>query len=275
MSNNVCSNCSNFKPKEGDKFFNCSVATHEGVKYGMQVRADTISCDAFSPLRRPLKPQTTTKPAQKQPRPKETEPGRVMLCNWGRVLVIAAIIILIIIIAVVAYTCFSGGNVVVSPTPTPIPTPTAPPPTGIKPTPTPSPTPVPIYYFNVGDWAISPPWRIITAEAQRVTVYYQPGPVSAPAGTHFIILTVTAQNGGNSTLYTAATGFILYDSLGLKYEAIELPWNFIQAFPYALTYIDSGKTVSGRLIYNVPDVATGLELRVFVNGQYLAWVLPW
>lgn len=274
MSSNVCGNCANFKPKAGAKFFDCTVATHEGVKYGMQVRSDTSACDAFSPLRRPLNPQTTTKPAQRQSRPKETEPGRVMLCNWGRVLAIAAIIILIIIIAVVAYTCFSGGTVV-TPTPTPTPTPTAPPPTGVTPTPKPTPTPIPVYYYNMGDWAISAPWAIVASKAERVTSYTQPGPVTAPPNTYFIIVTVTVTNAGNSTIYAEATAFTLEDSFGLRFQPRQLPWNFIGAFPYYTTAVARGDTVSGKLIYNVPDLSSGLELRVVVNGQILAWALPW
>ena len=43
----VCGDCKQFKPKEGDRFFNCTKAFHSGFKYGAQVRADSRSCDAF------------------------------------------------------------------------------------------------------------------------------------------------------------------------------------------------------------------------------------
>lgn len=46
--NTMCGDCQNFKPSEEEKFFNCTSAIHAGVKYGMQVRADSRACDAFS-----------------------------------------------------------------------------------------------------------------------------------------------------------------------------------------------------------------------------------
>lgn len=47
--NTKCGDCQNFKVKEGEKSFNCTKAVHAGVKYGMQVRADSRACDAFVP----------------------------------------------------------------------------------------------------------------------------------------------------------------------------------------------------------------------------------
>ena len=45
----ICGNCQNFKPKPDEKFFNCTEAKHAGLKYGMQVRADSRTCEAFIP----------------------------------------------------------------------------------------------------------------------------------------------------------------------------------------------------------------------------------
>lgn len=44
-----CGNCQSFNPKPGEKFFNCTNAKHAGLKYGMQVRADSQECEAFTP----------------------------------------------------------------------------------------------------------------------------------------------------------------------------------------------------------------------------------
>ncbi len=45
----TCGNCQNFKPKPDEKFSNCTEAKHAGLKYGMQVRADSRACEAFMP----------------------------------------------------------------------------------------------------------------------------------------------------------------------------------------------------------------------------------
>ena len=74
MSSNICGNCQNFKPRKGDKFFNCTSAKHAGVKYGMQVRVDSRSCDAFLPYRTSPEPRPPPAPAiQAKPEP-EPEP---------------------------------------------------------------------------------------------------------------------------------------------------------------------------------------------------------
>jgi len=44
-----CSDCRHFAPRADEKFFNCTAAKHAGLGYGMQVRADSRSCDAFVP----------------------------------------------------------------------------------------------------------------------------------------------------------------------------------------------------------------------------------
>ncbi len=45
----LCGKCKHFKPKKDEKLFNCTKATHAGLKYGMQVRADSRACEAFVP----------------------------------------------------------------------------------------------------------------------------------------------------------------------------------------------------------------------------------
>ncbi len=43
-----CGDCQSFSPKPDEKFFNCTSAVHAGLKYGMQVRADSRACEAFA-----------------------------------------------------------------------------------------------------------------------------------------------------------------------------------------------------------------------------------
>lgn len=45
----LCGDCRHFNPKPDEKHFNCTNAQHSGVKYGMQVRADSRGCQAFEP----------------------------------------------------------------------------------------------------------------------------------------------------------------------------------------------------------------------------------
>lgn len=275
--NFTCGNCANFKPKGGDKFFNCTLARQGGIRYGMQVRADTISCEAFSQIEQPPKLQAMSKPGPQPPgKGARSQPPR--LCNWGRVLVVTAIIIVIIlVIAALAYTCSNRG----SPTPTPTPT-VGPPitprpsPTSIRPTPTPEPTPIPVIYYNLGDWAVAPPWLITVSDAEKTTRYYGPGPIDAPPNTFFIIVQVTVNNGGNSTLGIKASNFTLQDQNGLAYPAIQWGQIVPNQFPWELRQLFPGQTVSGRILYTVPSFASKLDIVHFVFGQYyLKWTLPY
>jgi hypothetical protein len=43
----LCEDCRHFDPKPGEKLFNCTKAWHSGLRYGMQVRADSRGCQAF------------------------------------------------------------------------------------------------------------------------------------------------------------------------------------------------------------------------------------
>ncbi len=43
-----CGDCANFAPKPDEKFFNCAAARHSGLRYGMQVRADSRGCEALT-----------------------------------------------------------------------------------------------------------------------------------------------------------------------------------------------------------------------------------
>jgi len=276
-SANVCGNCANFKPKQGEKFFNCTYAQQAGVKYAMQVRADTRSCEAFSALNQPAK-QPQAAPSKAPPPAKRTEPRRPGLCPWGRMVMLAAIIIIILLLAFGAYTCFKGSGTP-APTPTPTPTLTVPPtpvptPTNVS-TPTPTPTPIPVFTYNLGQWITAPPLLILAASAEKLAQYSAPGPQIAPAGTHFIFVTVTLTDAGINTITTAATDFAIVTTSGLYFPPIKPSGFLYNTYTYTPLTIYPGQTVSGRMIFIVPDVVTSLKLRTVTPNGIVEWNLPW
>ena len=274
MSSNICGNCANFKPKQDEKFFNCTYAKQAGVSYAMQVRSDTRSCEAFSPLKQPSTLRATTKPAP-PPAAKRAQP-RGGLCNWGRLILIGAIVIIILILAWGAYSCFSGGGTPAT-TPAPTPTPTAAPtPTVIHPTPIPTPTPIPLNYYDFGDLVTSPPWQISINQPQRVTKYTAPGPIYPPPGSVFLLVEVTLWNVGDKYFQVQAQSFQLVSEAGAIYGVKSPPIsiNFHAPFPYYSYTVQPTGSVSGVIIYNPPAAATDLSIRILVNGQYLVWKVP-
>jgi hypothetical protein len=241
----------------------------------MQVRADTRSCEAFSLLRQSPKPQPTAKPGQKPPPPKRAEPQPGRLCNWGRLILVAAIIIVILLIAFGAYKCATR-----SPAPRPTPTPTvaptsAPSPTSYRPTPTPPPTPIPVNYYSLGTYAKSPPYLIIASDAQEATTIPVPGPYTAPPNTIWVLVTVTVTNGGSSPVSMGATYFSIVDSMGFTYGAHQPPDFMPNHFGWSPGTLGPGETVSGRILFQVPVISSGMDIQILINGQYLAWMLPW
>lgn len=274
---NVCGNCANFKPKQGEKFFNCTYAQQGGVKYAMQVRMDTRSCEAFSPLNKPAKPPIATQPKPAAPKRVEPRPGG--LCPWGRIIMLAAIVIIILLIAFGAYTLFKG-RATPAPTPTPAPTapPTAPPTAGPTPaliTPSPAPTPPPIFQYNLGSWVTAPPVLMLASSAEKVKQYSAPGPHDAPIGTSFIFVTVTVHNAGSGPIVSGATAFKIVSQSGLSFPPTELPFLIYNAYPYTPGTLAPGQIADGRIMFVVPDVVTELRLQVSTPNAIVQWILPW
>jgi hypothetical protein len=275
MSSNICGNCANFKPKPGEKLFNCTVAQNAGAKYAMQVRADTRSCQAFSPIKPPTRAAAKPTP----PPPKRAQPA-AGLCNWGRLILIAAIIIVILLIAFGAYSCFSGGTPATSPTPTATPTP-APTPTGVHPTPVPTPTPIPLNYYDFGDLVTSTPWQISIGQPAWTKTFNAPGPQSPPLGSIFLLVPVTVWNVGSTSLQVSAPSFELISAAGATYGAKPPPstisypsFNTRSPFPYYAYTVQPSGLITGIIIYTPPETATELSIRILVNGQYLVWNVP-
>ena len=102
MSSNICGNCGSFRPKRGERLFNCTAARYAGLSYGMQVRADTQVCEAFVPIGAtdgpvPFRPKS--EPERKEP----LEP--VGLCQVGKRTLILVVALAIVIDTWLLYTC--------------------------------------------------------------------------------------------------------------------------------------------------------------------------
>jgi len=284
MSSNICGNCDKFKPKQGERFFNCTYARHAGVSYGMQVRADTRSCDAFIPFKTsPPHPAPSTSTIRKTITPKIERPRPTGLCPWGRAVLIIGLIIAILVIAGLAYMC--GSNLLSSPAATPTPTPTSVPTPGytIPPKPTPTPVAYDIRYYEIGgsDWAMgSTTWVLISSAWKGEWYKLGMGTESAPPGMTFIMLHVTVFN-RSQTSYSPVTpkSFYLTDISGYEYLSQ------LSRQPY---YIGNplfgnpppGATYTGEILYVVPQPAWGLEVSILLDSTAVPpiiakWKLPW
>jgi len=247
MGSNICGNCANFKPKPGEKLFNCTSAEHAALKYGMQVRADTRACDAFVPYT--ASPPPAPVPPEERRRP-------VGLCPRGRRILVLGLVMAVLLVSGLLYTCAS--TLISTPAPTPTPTPTAP---------GPGPTPVPAYiveYYDIGEWAVSSQLACRLDSAMR-TRWFGMGleSVGAPAGTKFVIVSATVSNANMETPYNiAATHFTLYDSEGRWYQFYRHRFDS-DYFPGGTLY--PGKTVSGIMRWTVPDYASGLEVSLTID----------
>lgn len=268
ITSNVCGNCANFKLKQGEKFFNCTFAKHAGVPYAMQVQANTRSCEAFSALGQPPKPQTTVKSAQKPTPPKRIEPRLTGLCTWGRFILLAGLVIAIILLGWGAYSWLSHSS---APTPTPTPVPTTFPTTsGFLPTPTPAPTAIPITYYDLGTWVTSPNWLMIASNVQKTSTLF--GVVQADPNTTWIVVTVTAEYTGTTSGLIGAGYFSLWDNSGSRYPATAQMTLMGNWFDFNIT-LHQGQVESGIIVYKVPTIASGLSIRLNAGTQYIAWNL--
>ncbi len=261
MSSNVCGNCANFKPKQGENFFNCTFAKQAGVSYGMQVRADTRSCEAFTPIpiKPPPKPQAAVKPAVSTT--KRVAPPRGGLCKWGRLILVATILIIIVLIAFGAYSCFSGASPEGTPTPTP----------GSG---TLTPTPVPSY--QVGSWTQFSD-RLIYLSSPTIGQQYKytdTVKIAAPAGTSFLLVTVTEYNISSQAIPVQASDFYLEFSMGndtLQFQHNSIP--LLVPFAQVQSYLQPGQQVSGYIMFTVPDTAKNFKICTVLDGDIVSWKL--
>jgi len=286
MSSNICGNCQNFNPQKGEKFFNCISARHAGVKYGMQVRADTRSCDAFlpfvtlsspkpapspgptlqpkpepqpKPLSQPKlaqKPEPKPKAARRPPKepPAEDRPRPTGLCVWGRVILIAALVLVIGLPAWGIYSCATNSA------------PSAPAPV---PTPAPMPANAIVKYFDIGEniWATGADRTIMVSSSERITSYsISSGETfNAPSGKVFVFITVTCKNTGNASFLTGPAYFVLTDSTGHLYKD-QTYGNYHFSKPYPNASLSPTITVSGQILWIVPVSASGLQVSYLLDS---------
>ena len=142
-------------------------------------------------------------------------------------------------------------------------------------TPTPTQTSIPVNYFNLGDVATSSSLRIAVISAEKMTQYHLEATMNAPYDTFFIIVNVEVLNLGSSTIATQANLFNLRDKSGSIYQPVSLSVLALNQFPWHAQGLAPGETAKGKILYVVPNTASELSVVTFVNGTYLAWVLPW
>lgn len=270
MSSNICGNCANFKPKPGEKFFNCTKATQAGIKYGMQVRPDTRSCEAFEPLKPPSLPKPAPKPVKASPQ------IAARLCPWGRLILLAAILLIILLLSWGIYTC-AKQSIEGGPTPTPTSTST-PEPTSTQPTP----TPIPPYIYqdcDIGSWAEGANQSVFVWDPVKSSTFTGAGGVyGAPVGTEFVWFQFTVSNINISKLTIGPGSFWVTDSVGRSYFAAGQPVYY--PLRYDAKTIYPGGTMRGIIPYIVPTYASGLRINYMLNPSTVPptvarWKLPW
>jgi hypothetical protein len=285
MNSNICGNCQNFKPKRGDRFFNCTSAKHAGVKYGMQVRPDTRSCDAFLPFETSPKPKPTPSPSstpepkpkletkpkplprpqpapKPEPKPKaarrppkepsaEEPPRPTGLCVWGRVILITALVLVIGLPAWGIYSCASKSTSAPVPTPAPLPANAI------------------VKYFDIGEniWATGPDRKVTVSSAEKMSSYTNSfgETFDAPSGKVFVLITVTCKNIGNTSFQTGPAYFLLTDSAGHSYQDQSYSDHYLSK-PYPNAILTSSVTVTGKILWLVPLSASGLEVSYLLDS---------
>jgi len=279
MAGNICGNCANFKPKAGEKFFNCTDAKQGGIKYGMQVRSDTRACEAFTvpaksttpkltptaePGRKPVvksAPQVTPRAepgAARQPSatPPEDKPRPTGLCAWGKTVLIVSVVIVVALVSWGVYACGSSSGST---------------PGGGKPTPTVTITPThTLQYFSMGQWAETSIQRRAVVSKTIVSSYqtefgpYAP-PIQAPPGIVFVIVEASTIYTGGSSLTTAPGDFVLTDAEGHRYR-----YNVYQSngpYPSTTLSVAGITTTGGKILYTVPSGTSGLEVSCLLQGD--------
>lgn len=271
MNKSTCGDCRNFQPKNNFKFFNCTRAKQAGIGYGMQVRADTLACDAFA-LQDPspkLKSSLYTNRAQ----PVESQP-------WKKALLVIALLALIVLLSLLLYNCASNSTSEPAPTPTPNPGSTSTPSTEPQLPPTSS---YIIQYFDIGTSSPAVTQdRIITVySTSRVTSYtlLTGRIINAPPGNVFIFVNLNAINRGNTLLKIGAKDFSLIDFAGYQYSSQTGSSSYYVGDPFG-TILSPGQIEDGKLLYVLPITASGLELSYTLDPTskptiIARWKLSW
>jgi len=258
MKGDVCGNCGNFKPKPGEKFYNCTRAKHADLKYGMQVRADTRSCDAFMPI---------SLPSGERAQP-------VGFWRRRRAMLLIACLITVLLASWAIHSCAAKPTETTEQGTTP------------APTATPATTPAPattVNYVGIGEgqWAVAPDRRVMVSSTSRMSSYalFTGRVVRAPPGTVFVLISVTTVNLGKTTLSTEAGDFLLTESEGYTYEPQPYKYYHVGK-PYTYRKLSEGEVASGKVFWIVPQTASGLEVSYLLDPDRTppvtaVWKLPW
>ena len=110
---------------------------------------------------------------------------------------------------------------------------------------------------------------------ERTNFYSTPGPVYAPPGMSFIFAVVTRVNKGSSPTPVQATDFSIVDSSGYLFVPQQLANSFYGAFPFTARTLNAGDTVSGKILFVVPEASSALEIRTIFDGHTVGWSLPY
>lgn len=274
MSDKTCGDCGNFQPKDNQKFFNCTSARQAGIRYGMQVRADTGACEAFT--HKALTSSPTPRLSTERAEPDAHCLDRTII----KIALIIAIIVAIALLSWLLYSCVTESGAVPATTPTPAPV------DSFTPTSQPSPTPLPPYivqYFNISANSTALGYdKIITVySVSRITSYtlLTGRVINAPPGYILIHLQLNGFNTSGDSIYVNPNDFTVIDSGGYRYTPQ------LEVSPYYVGNLFGGTILpgqikDGKLLYVVPITASSLELSYILDPTSVPsiqarWKMPW
>lgn len=270
MNSEVCGHCGAFESKSGQRFFNCTRAGHAGLQYGMQVRSDTPSCDAFMAVAAAISGSIRLGERAKLASFYRRHRVMTLIASSIAVLLVSWLVYLVSVSAWPTETTVTGSASMSIPTQTAM---------SIA---TPMPANI-VQYISVDEnqWASTQNRMVMVSSASRMGSYrlLTGRIVSAPPGTVFIFIRATTVNLGKNTLSTTAVDFVLTDSEGRMYKPHEYGYYYVGS-PYSSVTLSTGGAADGRIFWIVPQQASGFEVSYFLdltdNPPTIAkWSLPW
>jgi len=148
-------------------------------------------------------------------------------------------------------------------------------------------TPATTKYYQVGQWAETSRQLLTVTSPERTDSYALKGSLlsflidpmqsltaDAPPGAVFIIIEATVTNFGDGSLGIAPRDFSLKDSKGREYSLI----GYKGHGPYPSMKLAPGRTASGKILFEVLKIASGLEVSLVLDGTppvLAVWDLKW
>jgi hypothetical protein len=125
-------------------------------------------------------------------------------------------------------------------------------------------------YYKIGQYVQTSKQMLNVTSADRTASYNRAGlkglmvpEVYAPAGTVFIIINATVFNSGHSALHISRSYFAARDSEGRDYAPRS---DYLGYHAYPNKNLAPGDTATGIILFQVPNIATGLEVSCVVDG---------